>query len=167
MANRNINIAGGKALAEFLQTLPLKLERNIMRSALGAGARVIVNEAKNNVPVDAGDLKASGKVVTNSKRGYVEANARFGSKKAWYGRFVEFGTAPHLIKGKNGGMLKFTARDGKSVETPQVSHTGAKAKPYLRPALDSKAEEASRAVANKIRERLTKEGINTIDTVIT
>jgi HK97 gp10 family phage protein len=165
VANREINIVGGKQLAKFLAELPIKIEKNIMRSALRAGAKVVLDEAKANVAVENGDLKSSGRVSTNSKKGRVEASAKFGNKKAWYGRFVEYGTAPHLIKGKNGGMLRFTARDGKQVEIRQVNHTGAKAKPYLRPALDSKAEESTRAVANKIRQRLTEQGINTPDTV--
>lgn len=158
-----VNILGGKELAKFLSELPLKIEKNIMRAALGAGARVIMKEAKNNVPDKNGALKASGRVSTNSKKGRVEASAKFGSKKAWYGRFVEYGTAAHMIKGKNGGNLKFTARDGKKVEVPQVFHPGAIAKPYLRPALDSKANESVAAVANKIKERLTKDGINVPD----
>jgi HK97 gp10 family phage protein len=156
-----VNITGGKQLAEFLQTLPLKLERNIMRAALRAGARVIANEAKLNVPVQDGDLKRSIRTGSNAKKGRVEAYAKAGDKKAWYYRFVEFGTAAHIIKGKNGNMLKFTSRDGKSIAVPQVSHTGAIAKPYMRPALDTKGDEAVVAVTNKIRERLTKEGINT------
>jgi len=157
---KDINIVGGKELAEFLQTLPLKIEKNIMRSALRAGARVIANEAKLNVPIQDGDLRASIRTGSNAKKGQVEAYARAGNKKAWYYRFVEFGTAAHIIKGKNGNNLKFTARDGKSISVPQVLHPGAKAKPYMRPALDSKGDEAVVAVTKRIRERLTKEGIN-------
>lgn len=158
---REINITGGKELAEFLQGLPLKIEKNIMRAALRAGARVIANEAKLNVPVQDGDLKRSIRTASNAKKGLVEAYARAGDKKAWYYRFVEYGTAPHIIKGRNGGMLTFTARDGKKITKQSVNHTGAVAKPYMRPALDTKGDEAVLAVTRKIRERLTKEGINT------
>jgi hypothetical protein len=41
-----------------------------------------------------------------------------------------------------------------------VNHPGARAKPFMRPALDSKSSEAIRAVGRKIGERLTKQGIN-------
>jgi HK97 gp10 family phage protein len=157
-----IHISGGKELGQFLQSLPLKIEKNIMRAALRAGARVIANEAKLNVPIQDGDLKRSIRTGSNAKKGKVEAYAKAGDKKAWYYRFVEFGTAAHIIKGKNGGMLRFMAKDGKAIQTLQVSHPGAIAKPYMRPALDSKSGEAVMAVSNKIRERLTQEGINSL-----
>jgi HK97 gp10 family phage protein len=157
-----INIRGGKELGQFLQSLPLKIEKNIMRAALRSGARVIANEAKKNVAVQDGDLKRSIRTGSNAKKGRVEAYAKAGDKKAWYYRFVEFGTAAHIIKGRNGGMLRFMAKDGKSIQTPQVSHPGAIAKPYMRPALDTKGNDAVIAVTNKIRERLTQEGINTV-----
>lgn len=157
-----INIRGGKELGQFLQSLPVKIEKNIMRAALRAGARVIANEAKKNVSVKDGDLKRSIRTGSNAKKNRVEAYAKAGDKKAWYYRFVEFGTAAHIIKGKNGGMLRFMAKDGKSIQTLQVSHPGAIAKPYMRPALDTKSGDAILAVTNKIRERLTKEGINNV-----
>jgi HK97 gp10 family phage protein len=157
-----IHISGGKELGQFLQSLPLKIEKNIMRAALRAGARVIANEAKLNVPIQDGDLKRSIRTGSNAKKGKVEAYAKAGDKKAWYYRFVEFGTAAHIIKGKNGGMLRFMAKNGKAIQTLQVSHPGAIAKPYMRPALDSKSGEAVMAVSNKIRERLTQEGINSL-----
>lgn len=155
-----INITGGRELAQFLSQLPLKLEKNIMRGALRAGAKVIATEAKLNVPVQYGDLKASVRVSTNAKRGRVEAKAKAGGKKAWYAAIVEFGASPHIIKGKNGNLLKFTGRDGKKVEIAQVSHPGFTAKAYLRPALDSKAKAAIIETGEYIKARLTKEGIN-------
>lgn len=158
---KDINIVGGKELAEFLQQLPVRIEKNIMRAALRAGARVIADEAKINVPTQLGDLKRSIRTGSNAKKGQVEAYARAGNKKAFYYRFVEFGTAAHIIKaGKNKKVLVFTARDGNKVVKEQVLHPGAVAKPYMRPALDAKGDAAIRAVTNKIKERLTKEGIN-------
>lgn len=164
MATR-INITGGRELAQFLQQLPVKLEKNIMRGALRAGAKVIAQEAKLNAPVQDGDLKASIRVSTNAKRGRVEAKAKAGGKKAWYAAIVEFGASPHIIKGKNGKLLKFTARDGKRIEIAQVSHPGFKAKPYMRPALDSKARESIVATGNYIKQRLNAQGINGVATL--
>lgn len=155
-----INITGGKELAQFLQQLPVKLEKNIMRGALRAGAKVIADEAKINVPIQDGDLRRSIRVSSNAKRGRVEAKAKAGGKKAWYAAIVEFGAAPHIIKGKGGKMLKFTGRDGRKVEIAQVSHPGFKPRPYLRPALDAKAKQSIVEVGNYIKARLTKEGIN-------
>jgi HK97 gp10 family phage protein len=153
-------ITGGKELAEFLKTLPQKLERNVMRSALAAGARVIANEAKANAPAKSKRLIKSIRVSTDARKGVIEAYAKAGGKKAFYANFVEFGTAAHTITAKSGKMLKFTARDGNKVTIKEVLHTGAIAKPFLRPALDTKAPEAIRAIGSKIKERLTTQGLN-------
>ena len=150
------NISGGRELDAFLQTLAVKVEKNIMRSALRAGANVFKDEAKANVPVDLGDLRRSIRVTTGAKGGQVTASVKAGNKKAFYWRFVEFGTAAHKIAPKNGRAL---AIGGKVVRA--VNHPGARAKPFLRPALDAKAEMALRAIGVQIRARLTKEGINT------
>ena len=162
----NVDILGAKALAKALAELPLKIERNIMRSALRAGASVIAAEARKNVPVDTAELKSSIRTSSNSKRGMVEANAVVGnrkSKKGWYATFVEFGTAPHIIKaGKNSKSLSFRTKDGVWHRALEVNHTGAKAKPFMRPAFDSKGDAAVQAVADRIRERLTDHNINKI-----
>jgi HK97 gp10 family phage protein len=155
MAAKLVNLKGGAELQKFLQELPVKLERNIMRSALRAGAKVIADEAKQNVPVDDGDLKRSIRVSTNTKKGKVTASAKAGDKRAWYWRFVEFGTAAHTIKGKNGNPLFF---NGAAVMS--VNHPGARAKPFMRPALDSKSNEAINAVGQQIGKRLNKIGLN-------
>lgn len=162
----NLDILGGKALAKALAELPIKIERNIMRSALRAGASVIAAEARKNVPVDTKELRQSIRTSSNSKRGTVEANAVVGNrktKKGWYASFVEFGTAPHIIKaGKNSKTLSFRTKDGKWHRATEVNHTGAQAKPFMRPAFDAKGEQAVQAVADRIRERLTDQNINKV-----
>lgn len=174
-------ILGGRKLAEFLQQLPVKLEKNIMRAALAAGARVIRDEAKENVPVKLGALRKSIKVSTNSKRGTVTAKVKAGDKRAFYAHMVEYGTKAHLIKvededrpinykltQKRGVLTRVSIRTinrnslriGNSFVGPTIEHPGSEPRPYLRPALDSKSGAAISAVADKVRERLTKEGIN-------
>lgn len=164
-----INIAGGKELQEFLRQLPKRVERNIMRAALRAGARVIANEAKKLAPAgDSGKLKKSLRTGSEFSKNKVEAYVRAGGRRsgaakdkdAFYAQFVEFGTAAHQISPKNKKKLKFRAKDGSMVTTKLVKHPGAKAQPFMRPALDAKGDAAIRAVSAKIRERLTKEGIN-------
>lgn len=148
------NMKGGAELQKFLDQLPAKVEANVMRAALRAGAKVIEEEAKRNVPVDSGDLRDSIRVSTRSKRGTVTASVKAGNKKAWYWRFVEFGTAAHSIDGKKGGPLSFNG-----LFTRSVMHPGARAKPFMRPALDAKANEALEAVGQAIAKRLTKRGL--------
>ncbi len=152
------HIKGGEALQKFLTELPVKIEQNIMRSALRAGAKVIADEAKRNVPIQSGDLRNSIRLSTKSRRGRVSATVKAGNKKAWYYRFVEFGTAAHEIKPKNAKSL-FVA----GIFSELVNHPGARAKPFMRPAFDSRSNDAIRAVGLKIKERLNKQGINQAD----
>lgn len=148
-------IIGGRELDAFLQLLPAKVEKNIMRAALRAGANEFKAEAKVNVPVDDGDLKRSIRVTTRTKSGTVYASVKAGGKKAPHWHFVEFGTKPHKIAPKGAGGLLIGGH-----VVGAVNHPGAKPKPFFRPALDSKSGQAITAVGAKIRERLTKEGIN-------
>jgi HK97 gp10 family phage protein len=167
---KDVNIVGGKELADFLKSLPLKLERNIMRAALRAGARVIANEAKKNITTeDTGALKRSVRTSSRSQRGTVFAYARAGGKRsgakkdqaAFYAAVIEFGSAAHAIVPKKKPFLVFRARDGRLVKTKFIPrHPGITARPFMRPAFDSKGEAAVAAVSKRIRERLTKEGIN-------
>jgi len=181
MATTLTKFKGGKELQDFLNTLPAKIERNIMRSALGQGANVIAKDAKARVPVDRGGLKKSIRVSTRSRRGQVTATVK---TDVFTANFVEFGTAPHFIKvSEEAKPKKMTRRGRRKVSTgtinkmvksgslviggdfvgQSVSHPGAKPSPFMRPAIDSKASEALVAVGNQIRKRLTKEGLNVPD----
>jgi HK97 gp10 family phage protein len=152
---QDVVIKGGKEVGEFLKTLPAKIRRNVIRSALRAGAKVIADEAKANAPVQDGDLRRSIRVSTRVKGDKASASAKVGNKKVWYSHFVEFGTAAHRIAAKNGKVLSFNG-----VFRKEVMHPGTRAKPFMRPALDAKSTEAINAVGRHIGKRLTKLGLN-------
>lgn len=148
-------ITGGRELDELLQTLPTKIERNVTRAGLRAGAVVFREEVRNNVPVSSGALKKSVRITTRAKAGQVSASVKVGNPTAWYVHLVEFGTRPHVISA--------APRRGLSVNgTPrrEVNHPGAQGKPFVRPAVDSKFPEAVAAVEKKVRELLNKRGLN-------
>lgn len=148
---------GGAELQKALNQLPAKLERNVMRSALRQGANVIRDEARSNVPVKTGALKKSIKVSTRARRGQVTATLKAGGKDAFYAHMVEYGTAPHDIAVKSKKVLVF--EDGG--KATRARHPGISPKPFMRPAVDDKADEAVQAVANQVRKTLsTKHGIN-------
>lgn len=149
------SILGGRELDAFLQSLPVKLERNILRSALRAGGNEFKAEAQANVPVKSGKLRKSVRVSTKSKGGKVSAHVKAGGKAAPHAQLVEFGTKPHKIAPKKAGGLTI---GGNIVSA--VDHPGAKPHPYMRVALDAKTGAAVQAVAQQVRKRLTKEGIN-------
>lgn len=170
----NLHIKGGKELDDLLRTLPVKLERNVMRAALAAGARVIMKEAKANAPVGppsftnvmeyggyAGALRDSVRVTTRVvKGGAVTASVKAGGRTrkgadVFYAHIVEFGARRHLIRPR----AKKMEIGGKFV-AGEVVHPGVRAQPFMRPALDTKLPEAVDTIANYVRKRLAKEGID-------
>lgn len=177
----NVKVKGLADLQKFLDQLSPKLESNIMRSALRKGCQVIAAEAKQLCPVDHGDLRDSIRASARLKNGTVIGSVKAGNAKAWYWRFVEYGTAAHWIKVKEEAKpWRLTRRGVKTYSTStlnrmakrgsliiggsfvgqSVEHPGAKATPFMRPALDGKAAEALQAVGEQIKKRLTKQGLN-------
>ena len=161
----DIEIKGLKELYDQLQQLPVNIEKNVMRGALRASAKVIQAEAQRRAPeappssvaakkygATPGELKRSIRVSVFAKAGTVMARIRAGNKKAFYARWVEFGTAPHEERPKNSKSL-FLA----GVFREQVNHPGAKMHPFMRPAFDGEWRSAVDAAAEYIRARLPKE----------
>ena len=148
-----VHIDGLKELDQALQQLPDRLARNGLRASVYAGAKVVRDEAKLRAPkaVQAlgkdqpppGTLKRSVimkqiRELSGQDRQTFFVTVRHGKKHrkqgkkgnlsqdAWYWRFIEFGTR------------KMAAR------------------PFLRPALDSKRVEAAMAMKKRLQERIAK-----------
>ena len=154
------NITGLKELQQFLDALPAKIEKNILRGAMRAGSKVQMARAKELVPIETegkhpGALRDSLRIKTSARNGVVKASVVAGNKKAFYASWVEFGTAAHFIKPKNRKSLFFAG-----LAREVINHPGAKPKPFMRPALDATVQAAVAAVGDYIRKRLTKEGID-------
>lgn len=84
----------------------------------------IYDDSQALVPVDTGELKASGYVeggASEYKIGYTADHAAY----------VEFGTGPHLIEGNP--TLAFSGAGG-MVFASEVHHPGTDPQPYLLPA---------------------------------
>lgn len=147
------NITGGAALDALLQTLPAKLETNIMRSALRAGAKVYLDQVKQNIPVEHGLLRQSARITTRKTRdGQVSASVKVGNALAFYAHMVEYGTRAHSI------TARAMTVNGNTVRS--VEHPGSRPHPFMRPAADEKFSQAVAAVQAQIRKRLTKEGLD-------
>lgn len=135
MSSFNFKIEGGKELEAALKRLGPDLERKIAKGAVRAGANVIAKEARLLVPFDDGTLKRSIRVVTRSRRTgdavasvVTRAGRRWRARgmDAWYAGLIEFGTKHRA------------------------------ATPFMRPALDSKAGEAIKAMSKYIQRRIHK-----------
>lgn len=178
-----IPVKGLSQLQRFLDELPVKLEKNVMRGALRAGMNVIKPIAASNVHSISGELAAGLKIGTRARAGRIVANLKATGKHAYVAIWVEFGTSAHLIKvqeaekpinlrlSQRRGVLtrasmstinRVVLKIGNKFVGPTVSHPGARARKFMRNAIDSQAEAAVVAVAQYIKKRLaTKEGLDT------
>lgn len=149
-----VKVTGLAELQKMLDSLPAKLEANVMRGALRAGMKVVMEDVKNNAPVDSGELKSGLKIGTKSRRGLVTASIKATGKHGYLAPFIEFGTRPHSIK-KGAKLSSGKYQDG-------VLNPGLSPKPFMRPALDSQANAAVIATGNYIKARLSKKhGLDT------
>ena len=130
-------------LLKALKQLPINIQKNVMVGAIRAGANVVRDEARRLAPVDTGNLQKSIATIQNTSRNdrfsMVKSNPNFisfsvtpsrgGKYDGWYAHFFEFGTS------------KMNAR------------------PFLRPAFESKADEVLQRTKEYIAERLPEEVI--------
>lgn len=155
MSSRDEVIVGGRELDDLLKTLAPKIQKNISRAALRAGAAVMLQEVRSRIPVASGDLSRSARITTRARGTNVSASVKVGNAIAWYSHLVEFGTRAHRISAKPGHAMRFAG-----VTVHSVLHPGTRAQPFMRPAAGAGFAEAVRAVGNKYRERLTNAGLN-------
>lgn len=157
-------IQGLGDLKANLQSLPDKLMKRVLTSALRQGANVIKDEAKALCPVETGALRASIRVT--ARRGtatLVHFNVvagglssaqqkKFGIETAFYAVMVEEG---HLIRGK-GQALKGGTRSKSLQRAILVEHGAASvpAHPFMRPALENKAQDAITEIADEVSSRM-------------
>lgn len=164
MAEFQIN--GLKELNQALQQLPARIERNVMAGAVAAGTRVVLKETKAKAP----DQKIRERLKSKQKKGkpgeiireiYIKEKEPY---DAFYAKFFEFGTASYYTgKGRTvGGPYQIPKKRGYFVVNGNIirgaiQHPGVKPRPFLRPSLDLKSEEAVRTMAAYIRLRLPME----------
>jgi len=151
-------VTGLSDLWAKMQDIPVKIETNILRGGLRAGAIPIQQEARRLVNSVSGDLAKSIRVTTKVKRGTVYSLVIAGKHKKptdpYYAHMVEFGTAAHWIRPKKlGGALFWKGHP----LAQGVLHPGAQKKPFMRPAMDGKAQQALEAMADYMAERLPNE----------
>lgn len=165
-----IRVTGLAELQKFLDTLPAKMEANILRAALRAGAKPMLESARQNVPVGEPNeknkklysgytgalrdsLRISGRI--NKTKGNVTVSVKAGGKNkktgadTFYAHMVEFGTRPHSVSKKGKG---------------DPTHPGTNPRAFMRPALDGNATAAVLATGEYIKKRLSKKnGLDTAD----
>ena len=139
-----LDLKGVAELDRMLQELPKAVANKLGDAALRAGGRVIAAEARRLAPKR---LKAR---ITVGGTGEPPPNATtrvqaVGIRKSRHSRvahLVEYGTAAHRIEPKRKGKLLVFEVNGETVFTTHVDHPGAQPHPFMRPAGDTKAQEA-------------------------
>jgi HK97 gp10 family phage protein len=129
MVNANID---NKALLKALHQFPINIQKNVLRGAVRAGAKPIVDEARALVPKDTGNLKKSIGIVSRkskdrSKVKFSVTPRRGGKYDGFYAHMIEFGT---------------------SKMQPQ---------PFMRPAFEKQDNQSIEAAKEYIAKRIPKE----------
>ena len=115
-----------KAL-EQLATFDQKAGRRVIVAALRAGNKVILDAAKEAIPVDSGALKAGMRQRARTRRGVPRNIIGFLPAVGWRWRFPEFGTQ-HMA-----------------------------AQPFMRPAVDTKSDAAGKVVTDAAWKAIQRE----------
>ena len=137
-------VLGLDRLEKKLKRMP-QLAEDEIRKAMASGADEVVALAKSLVPVDSGDLRDSigwtygsapkGSIAigeVKATNGNLKITIYAGNSEAFYARWVEFGTTPHVNGGKFAGSM----------------HPGAAAKPFF--------YVSYRALRRRIKGRVTR-----------
>lgn len=161
---------GDSEVRQFIRQLPGQIERKLLRGAGRAGAKVIAEEAKDRCISSEVRSAIRTRVTTDEAR--VTAHIQVRGPGAYIAPWLEYGTSPHFISvddSQRGGMsVKRINRDGAGGSLvingqfvgDTVYHPGARPHPFLRPALDTKADAAIAAAQGYINARVSRQGLS-------
>lgn len=170
---------GVPELLKALQEIDKKVAKRALTKAVREAAKPILKAAKANVAVDTKTLKkslgvkvkvykgGSGVVglvgIRKDKKGKpIKHKRKVGTTKAGkdiyqdptkYGHLVEFGTRRHTVA--KGDRLARKDRKQSEMQTGKM-HPGAKAKPFLRPALDNNQGQVKATMIRVLQHALTE-----------
>lgn len=117
-----------------------------LKAGLRAGAELVAADAASRAPRRVGKLAES--LVIQETADQQELQVFVGpSADAFYAKFVEFGTAPHAV-GKGSDLTRASGRPGK--QTGGL-HPGARAKPFLFPALEAQHDAVIEQVTGSVQ----------------
>jgi len=147
----NITVKGnGDGLKKKLEDMKSRVDSSI-KAGVHAGVVILQKSAQDKCPVDTGTLKKNIKtaeelVSPGVARGifYVDVSG------APYGIYIEYGTGIYAENG-DGRKTRWSYKNGDGV---WVSTVGARAQPFMRPALDQDGQNAIDTA-----KRITIEGI--------
>ena len=164
----DVSISGLDELQKQLEEFPAKIEKNIMRGAIRAGLKPIVEEAKALCPTKTGALRKSIRIKFRNRSqqyGWIRGVITAGNFDAWYAHIIEFGSgsfyegtgskskkAPYEIKPRGAKSLFFAG-----LMREQIVHPGIHPVAFMRKAVDRKTQEGLDAFKAYVAERIQKE----------
>ena len=149
MIESQMELKGFDELDRKLHELPGKVGKKALADSTKAGGKVIRDEAERRLGFSKKHLSMRTK---SSMDGTAETKV-IPRKDKWYLRLIEFGTSPiRKVKKKkvlySAKLGKFFGKDVK----------GLSARPFMRPAFDSKKEEAVRAMGDVLGRKIEELG---------
>lgn len=170
--SRDFPVKGLAELDRYLSALPKNMQTGAYRAGLVAAARVIRDEARVLAPKESGKMAKSIRSGSARKNqdGSFSISVSLRGEHAFLGLFHEYGVSPHFITAGDsdqsarsltkaarrgdltGDVEKQALKIGDKFITGGVMHPGHAAHPFMRPALDTKADEAVKAFAARIRD---------------
>lgn len=149
-----MSLQGAEGLKAAFQQLGPKIERKILGPATRKGMAIIVKEAKSRAPVLTGTMKRA--ITTRAskgakRRGVTSVNLVFNTKK--FPQLISFAKTKTIEKGKNKG-------NPKRYFYPAFIEYGTDkmvAKPFIRPAFDTRKEDAANTIIESCWAGIRKE----------
>lgn len=165
-----VTVKGRTAAYAAFDNLPAAIEERLLRGAARAGANVLAADVRENAPAD--EVRDAVKVRVRSTPERITGTVTIvGLWARSLAIWAELGTDPHYITvddsqrgGRSVRRVNDLAKGGTLVINGQavgttVLHPGARAKPFMRVALDMKGTAAIAAAQAFIDSRVTPGGI--------
>lgn len=170
---------GGSRAAQAVRQMPETFLRKVLPGAGRAGGEVIADEARTRLGARRADIAGGGsvliadsvKVKVRRRDNIIRVRITLDGPGGYVGRWLEYGTDPHLISvddsvrdGRSVARINTLAREGSlkigdKFVGAAVFHPGAKAHPFLRPALDTREGDAIAAMQGYVTARASRAGI--------
>jgi HK97 gp10 family phage protein len=144
-------VEGAEQLVKDLLNVGLNVNKSVV-GAVRKGGRVIRNQAEANAN---GISQKPGKKTSlrvRKRKGFVVGSI-FPAKGHAELRLVEYGTPAGYRWARKGGPFVFYAGN-KKIVTRIINHPGTAARPWLRPAFDTKADEAARVLGDTLKDAI-------------
>lgn len=149
-----VHVEGLAEFAQALKMLPANIARNVLRGAVAAGAKVIVDEAKAKAPIYTGAVSAGHPPPGTLRRSIIRKQIRELSDLTRQTIYVTVRKgAKYRQQGKKGNL----SQDAYYAGWVEFGNSKMAAKPFMRPAFESKKQEAVDTMAAYIARRFAAE----------